>query len=113
MIRCGFAGLRGFLHRPRWPSLFPTRSVEIEVSLAMGRKNPRKVAKSQGLGQYRAVISDEGSKHDKDQNNCPECGGPVTVNKDGSRACGFTLGEIEFGCGWESPPLFDLAPPPP
>jgi hypothetical protein len=50
---------------------------------------------------------------DQNQEHCPECGGPVTENADGSRACGFTLGEIEFGCGWESPPLFDLAPPPP
>jgi hypothetical protein len=43
---------------------------------------------------------------------CPGCDGFVTVNRDGSRACGFTVDGIEWGCGWSSPPLFDLAPPP-
>jgi hypothetical protein len=47
-----------------------------------------------------------------DDEHCPDCGGPVTVNRDGSRECFSTWDGIELSCGWREDPILDLAPPP-
>jgi hypothetical protein len=44
---------------------------------------------------------------------CPSCGGEVRLDQDGNLVCGFTMDEMEFGCGWEEDgPLLELAPKP-
>jgi predicted RNA-binding Zn-ribbon protein involved in translation (DUF1610 family) len=50
---------------------------------------------------------------DKDQNQCPECGNALIVNRDGSRECYSTWNGIELSCGWREDPILDLADPAP